>query len=246
MVRLVTLATQKHPRDVSSIQFPIYSEREKFASAVGELRKHPVLSGYLARIEELQPFNRGNPSVWGEVDISAEALITWVPVQHPLPAALNRLSILDNIDKHRIIHTAWLSVQFDRDRPGEPPMEEILKVPRSFIVQGGGINLGPLEDGAEVGSIEFRDAFPADWEPDQVDMKRQFAPRVSLQDEMDRPAGVLDVLLSCVWGVEAVLTIFRPVFTDLRPPLPVTAIPDPKPPHLRARPAIPPIPIPTD
>jgi hypothetical protein len=39
--------------------------------------------------------------------------------------------------------------------------------------------------------------------------------------------GVLEVLSLCLWGVEAVLTIFNPVFEDGQPPLPVTAKAEP-------------------
>lgn len=231
MVRLVALVTQQSPRDIDSVRFPIYDSPKQFAGAVGELRKHPAFSGYLARIEELQPHNLGNPSVWGTRQLllpwlsPGETKLQQVPVMHSLPTALNRLSLLDNLDKHRVIHAAWLAVELNFM---DDQLEPTLRPPPGFELKGGTIAcLGPLEDGAEVGSMEFRTPLPCDWEPEQVDMKRQFSLRVSLYDERPFAAGVLEVLPSCLWGVEAVLSLFEPVFSDLQPPLPVTAISDP-------------------
>jgi hypothetical protein len=66
-VRLIALVTFQDPRFIEAIQFPIYDDPGKFKSSapVAEMRKHASFSGYLARIEELQPFNRGNASLWG-------------------------------------------------------------------------------------------------------------------------------------------------------------------------------------
>ena len=71
MVRLWALVIGQDPSDIDrrDIQFPIYgldpanpdadaafaAARGKYESAVGELRKEPNFSGYLARIHELQP-----------------------------------------------------------------------------------------------------------------------------------------------------------------------------------------------
>jgi hypothetical protein len=92
MVRLVALVRGIPPRDVEDIQFPIYDDPQKFASRMGGLKKEPLFSGYLTRIEELQPFHQGNPSIWG--------LNGNLPLLHALPTALQRLSLLDNVDKH--------------------------------------------------------------------------------------------------------------------------------------------------
>jgi hypothetical protein len=227
MVRLVARATQQDPRNVSGVQFPIYDDPKRFANSIGELRKHTSLSGYLARIEELQPFNLGNPSVWGETDQSGLPIrvLPAPAVIHGLPIALRRIALLDNLDKHRVIHATWLAVEFNiygRRMWGVAG----LNPPSDFETKGGTIQIRPLEDGAEVGSVEFRAPLTHEWKPEQVDMKRQFPLRVSLY-EGDFTASVLAILPFCLWGVEAVLTLFQPVFADLRPPLPVTAIANP-------------------
>jgi hypothetical protein len=106
MVSLVSLGTGTKPVDISSSnsQFPIWPGKKEFNSATGEWRKpeHQVLAGWLARIEELQPYNAGNPSIWGWADTG-----TGYERFPPLPSALARLSELDNIDKHRCILRPW-------------------------------------------------------------------------------------------------------------------------------------------
>ena len=214
MVRIVALVTDTEPRDVETVQFPIHDDPKAFASRIGSLRKqHPVFSGYLTRIEELQPFNVGNPSIWG-----MEAHGGW-PLHHMLPMALKRLSTLDNIDKHRVIHAAWTGVDFLRSNKVEPPT--------GFKFLSGGSTGVPLKDGAVVGNWRFGTPLPSTWEPSQVEMKRSFPFYVTV-DQPPTLVGILEVLGLCLWAVEAVLTLFGPVFLDLQPPLPVTAIPSPR------------------
>jgi hypothetical protein len=213
VVRLFALVTGQEPRNVEAIQFPIYDDPGKFKSCtpVAEMRKHPPFSGYLARIEELQPFNRGNASIWGVGPHN------W-PVIHPLPSALERLSNLDNTDKHRVVHAAWLGAASTGSQP--------VTLPPGFKIVGGNTYMGPLKEGAEVGRWQFATPLPSEWEPDEMDMKRCFPLEVAF-DEPLPSKGVLEVLPFCLWGVEAVLALFSPVFEEpARPPLPVTAIPN--------------------
>jgi hypothetical protein len=212
MVRLVSLITGQTPRDIESVQFPIETNPEKFAGRIGSLRKqHPVFSGYLTRIEELQPFNQGNPSVWG---INADGS----PLMHPLPGGLHRLAALDNIDKHRVVHATWLAVSFLRGMPERLPLDLF---PPQFKLVGTTIRNEPLVDGAEIGRLHFETPLPFDWKPEQVDMQRDFPVHVAFQDP---PAPVLDVLWHCLSSVDSVLWLFKPVFESGQPPLPVTAI----------------------
>jgi hypothetical protein len=116
MVRLFALVTGKDPRYIGRVQFPISDSPGSFDSSpsVSQMRKHPEFKGYLARIEELQPFNTGNISIWGARDPApSSGQLFPSPVIHALPQALNRLSSLDNLDKHRIIHTAWVGVRIE-------------------------------------------------------------------------------------------------------------------------------------
>jgi hypothetical protein len=223
MVRLFALVTGEEPRAIGTVQFPIYDKPKRFngAGAVTEARKHPAFSGYLARIEELQPFNRGNISIWG----SEPGPITQQPVMHQLPVALDQLSALDNIDKHRVVHATWLGIEGGRLHK-DPFRETSLSIPEGFDLRGRTTNHGPLENGAEVGSVQFDSSFPADWNPSEMEMKREFPLQVAFADDLRFPNGVLEVLGLCLWGVEAVLAIFGPVFTKGVPPLPVTAVPN--------------------
>jgi hypothetical protein len=158
----------------------------------------------------LQPFNQGNPSIWG-IDPAHGG-----PLVHPLPTALQRLGLLDNIDKHRVVHTAWASMA----APSPETVERLF--PPEFKVKAATSGGEPLVDGAEVGRVQFETPLPFDWEPDQMEMQGQFPVSVAFDEP---PASVLNTLWFCVWGVMEVLTLFEPVFTTGQPPLPVTEVP---------------------
>lgn len=213
IVRLWALVTAQAPGDVERLQFPIYNDPKQFASAVGDRRKEPAFSGYLARIEELQPFNSFNPSVWGYGRGPSGQDRT--PAS--LPAALDRLSVLDNIDKHRVVHATWIGARFG----GWLNVGQ--DAPEGFESIGGGITMQPLEDGAEVGGWSFQTPLPSNWEPSEVQMKGYFPLHVAFPDPSPGK-GVLEILPWCISAAEAVIEIFRPVFERQEPPLPVTAV----------------------
>ncbi|HET7510794.1 MAG TPA: hypothetical protein VFJ65_11175 [Solirubrobacterales bacterium] len=205
-VRLYALGTGTDPSDVSGISFPIAESPDRFQSnpSVAGFKNELGLSGYLARIEEMQPFNAGNPSIWGFDE--------W-PINPGLPAALNRLSRLDNIDKHRVIHVVWIGVAPLHGVPMRPPA--------SFKALGGGTRLEPLEDDAEVGTLSFEGPLPGEWNPSQMEMQRHFPLEVAF-DEPSPANALLETLWFCLWGVEAALGLFDPVFAAHQPPRPVT------------------------
>jgi hypothetical protein len=202
MVRLFSLVTGNSPRFVERVEFPISDDPDKFnpksgscARAVIEMRKHPAFSGYLARIEELQPFNRGNQSIWGTVSVDegmARPLFP-IPVLHALPTALKRLSRLDNLDKHRVIHAAWLAIKAADGVPTD-------FIPPDFDFKGSYTYQGPLENDTEIGSMQFTTPLPYEWQPSEVDMKRHFPLVVSIYDELRFAGSVLEVLPFCLWG----------------------------------------------
>ena len=214
MVRLWALVTAQAPADVAWIQFPIHSDPKKFASAVGEHRKELGFSGYLARIEELQPFNAFNPSVWGfGMNVSGTAPKT--PAS--LPFALDRLSMLDNIDKHRVLHATWIGARFGGwNNVGAD-------APEGFESIGGSTELEALGEDAKVGEWTFKTPLPSEWKPTQMQMKGYFPLQVSFR-EPSPVKRVLEILPWCISGVEAVLDIFAPVFDHGGTPLPVTAV----------------------
>lgn len=242
MVRLWALVTGQDVRMIEHVSFPIFAPsfpdpiesdeqvtsafataREEFSSRTRKYRKEPLFGGYLARIEERQPFNSGNPSIWGAPSFqSGGEIIVAGPHLHPLPTALQRLSILDNIDKHRVVHAAWLGVNIWRAMHREAD----IRFPPEFKQKSSSTAGEPLVDGAEIGRLYFETPLPFEWQPNQVDMKRGFPLQVAF-DEPTPFNGVLEVLPFCLWGVESVLRLFEPVFTSLQPPLPVTAIPYP-------------------
>jgi hypothetical protein len=221
MVRLWALVTRTPPSEITrkDIQFPIYGPdpanpdidaaiadaRKAFNGHVGEMRKELSFSGYLARIEELQPFNAWNPSVWGAPQIGKPASL--------LPMALDKLSRWDNMDKHRVIHAAVVSGALQLANPPAPD---------EFKYLGGSpSSYATLEEGAEIGRWRFETPLPFAWEPTEMDMKRYYAVEVAL-DEPIPPKGVLTLLPLCLWGADTVLQIFDPVFAAGQPPLPVT------------------------
>lgn len=209
MVRLYALATRESPRNIGAIQFPVCDTREKWKSSLSVQRflKEATLSGCLARIEELQPFNERNPVVWGpKPDVG--------PWHAPLPLALSKLSAWDNMDKHRVIHATPLKRAIQLRRPSVPP---------EFHFIGGTLSSDPLQDGAELGRWHFQTPLPFVWEPSEMDVKRHFPIEVAIEETI-APRAVLQVLPLCLWGVNQVLEIFEPVFSTGQPPLPVTSI----------------------
>jgi hypothetical protein len=228
MVRLWALVTGQDPADIAALQFPIYSPdpqisdaaealrdvRKRFGSAVGKCRSELGFSGYLARIEELQPFNQANPSIWG---VGKGGF----PRNAALPDALQLLSTFDNTDKHRVPHVTWATINVF----STPGIDTI--APPEFKGFSGGRSYAPLKDGAQVGTARWETPLPREWEPTEVEMQRCFPLKVAFGD-VGPFKGVLDLLPYCLWGVEAVLALFEPVFRDYpQPPLPVTAITQP-------------------
>lgn len=211
MVRLYAVGTREDPKDIKTIQFPVCNTTKDFDNArtVKEFRKHRALSGYLARIEELQPLNEHNPSIWGRSDP-----LTPSGRHAPVPLALSHLSAWDNIDKHRVIHATLVSGGVQLDRP---------PIPREFRLTGERRTHDPLDEGAEIGGWHFETPLPFAWEPPEEDVRRYFPLEVSI-DLLLPPKAVLIVLPQCLRGVDEVLALFDPVFEDGRPPLPVTAI----------------------
>jgi hypothetical protein len=214
MVRLYALGTGQDPREIESIQFPVYDTRDEFAGSrsVQKFRKVPTLGGYLARVEELQPLNAENPSIWGfnQWGLANPSL---------LPMALGRLSTWDNMDKHRVIHAAWLGGAV---KLGSNPL-----APAGFKCVSESTTYGSLEDGAEIGHWTFETPLPSEWTPTEMQMKRHFPIDVAIDEPTQLITSVLTVLPLCLWTVNTVLDIFEPVFSEGKPPLPVTvSLPD--------------------
>jgi hypothetical protein len=225
-VRLWALTTGTTPDEVD-VSFPIRSvgtkpddtdadiqkafadARAGFKSSTAKFREQPGFSGYLTTIEQLQPFNFDNPSIWGAGRFAV------------LPTALDRLSRLDNLDKHRVPHATWTSLRLFK---GAPAIQEF--APDDFECHGSSTTYGPLENDAQVATCSFKTPLPREWKPDEMDMQRCFPLQVSFGDH-PLFQGVMEVLGMCLWGVGAVLTIFNPVFGG-EPPLPVTTIAEPR------------------
>ena len=210
MASLVALGTGVEPADVEGIQFPVYSERNRFNSAIGEWKKpeYQMLAGWLARVEDLQPFNAGNPSIWGwsEDGFGEEA-------RPRLPLGLDRLTRLDNIDKHRCVLRPW---------NGPKLWGGSLNAPPGFRFERGSRPMEPLVEGGEIGRDTYATPLPSKWVPDQADMKRNFPIQISFSEpSLDK--SVVRILAWCLWSAGATLQIFEPVFTQRKPPLLVTA-----------------------
>jgi len=212
MVQLYARVARIDPREVTSIQFPIYDTPDRFrsSSSVVEARKHQKISGYITRLEELQPYNRLNPSIWLIHD----------PLKMPPPVGmyLAELSRLDNVDKHRIVHATWAAVSWVLGVSEADPW------PAEFETVAGSYSGKPLVNGAEVGVWRFKIPLPFEWEPTQVEMKRCFPIEVTFDPHFMGGQPVLVILSLCLWAVEAVLGLFEPVFAFNGPPLPVSTL----------------------
>lgn len=210
-VQLVAAKTGQDPRDIPRVQFPVsdgpaaFSRfMKRFSAKSGDL----LMPSHRTRFEELQPFNCMDPSIWGSTIRPA-----W------LPDALDRLSELNNVDKHRLVHATWHSASMYGPRPA-PVLPSGYKGVGTFTVSEG------LENKTEIGRWRFELPLPATrWIPEEVDVKGYFPLAVTLTDT-DLPQSVLKVLSVCLQAVDAVLVLFEPVFAHSgSPPLPVTAAP---------------------
>lgn len=207
MVRLVALTTGTPPQEIDYVTFPIATNPGSIRIPKA-VRDDLSFRGYLTRIEELQPFNAGNPSIWGRTSDG-------LPIHPRLPAALHRLSTLDVIDKHRVIHAVWLSTKFEFVQP-------FPGIPSDYQGKGSSASIGPLVEGTEVGSLSFESPLPSEWKPSQMDMKSYFKLQVALYEPLPFQ-GVLEVLRLCMNASETTLKLFEPVFSQGGPPLPVTS-----------------------
>ena len=210
MVSLVALGTGRKPQEIDDIEFPVWPTSKQFNSDIGNWKKpeYQMLAGWLARAEELQPYNAGNPSIWGwsEDGFGEESMPR-------LPLGLDRLNHLDNIDKHRCVLRPWHGPKLWGGSLGAPP---------EFRFTGSSRPMDPLVEGAEAGRVRYETPLPFDWVPDQVDMKRNFPIQVSFAEpSIDK--SVVRILAWCLWSARATLEIFEPVFTHRKPPLLVTA-----------------------
>jgi hypothetical protein len=217
MVQLYSLITQTDPAQVKGVMFPISDDPGNFNRLPGvvEARKHLAFSGYLTRIEELQPYNTLNPSIWPIV------MAPNTPPTNSPGSALSTLSRMDIRDKHRALHAARAAISV-----GGALRSYLTKWPTGFVSVGSnGPKYGPLENDAVVSICTFQTPLPYEWEPTQVDMKRRFPVDVVIdQTPPFLDQAVLVILPPCLWAVEQVLRLFEPVFAGEGPPLPVSAI----------------------
>jgi hypothetical protein len=196
-------------RDICNVAFPIYTDSKSWKGAVaGQLKDVPP--GYRTRIEELQPFNAFDPSIWGYGLGATPGL---------LPMVLGRLDALENTDKHRAVHAVWHRVPFAAYRPYPA-------FPMGYELASGGAVAGALANDAEIGDWQFKSPLPDDqWRPTPVDMQRHFPVRVCLGD---LPSGqpICDMLGQLLWAVDRVLEIFGPISQGKAPQAVTAVLPD--------------------
>lgn len=214
IVQLFALVTGQSARDIGGVEFPVASEADGLKRAVKQAAKERNFSGYLARIEELQPYNATNPSVWGDPNPAQADM----PPLSTLPGVLKQLSDLDNIDKHRVVHTPWAGVDAVKGLFPEP------KPWPSDFTQLPGIIVGDaLTNDAEIGRLCFLVPLPQRWEPTQMDMRRCFPLEIALDVNFVRK-GVLEVLPLFLVAVREVLRLFEPAVSCGDPALPLAAL----------------------
>jgi hypothetical protein len=198
--QLVSLATKVDPGTLKATAFPIYSDPKCFKNAVASSLKD-VPPGYKAVIRALQPFNASETTIWGVDETCTPSA---------LPALLQQVANLDNIDKHRVVHTVWNRMKMDLALPALPP--DFPPVMPARVVS-------PLENGAKIAEWQFLTPLPdPDWRPSDTELKRYFPINVCLENTFPG-APVYSDLAYYVAAVRAVLTIFDPVFSDGKLPL---------------------------
>lgn len=207
-VNLLAIVTGEDPRAIDSILFPIFESPEQFHGRIGgHAKKHFGFSGYAARLEELQPYNWANFSIW---DVTRGGM--------PVAFSLDTLNRLDNIDKHRGIHPTWTKVDFTGS------LLNAGRWPDGFEFIGGSVAGGALENDAQVGHWKFKTPLLHDWTPSQVEMKAHLPLQVAIDEQVPTGQSVLVGVPYCLWVVGAILDLFEPVFSTGAPPMPVTAI----------------------
>jgi hypothetical protein len=189
-------------KEARSCQFPVFDNPDYFKdTGVANIRLLRV--GERTRITELQPFNAGDGSIWGNTPF-----VNFRMHPAPQPTMLQRVVDLDNIDKHRLVHPTWYAARWIGGDPVPAPFE-----PYS-------INHGRLEDGAELG--RWRYPKPRPELPAEMDMNRYFPIGISLGEPFMFDA--IELLGWCIETVEWVIGLFRPCFADGSVSLPVTTL----------------------
>lgn len=213
------LSIRKLGRDLTEeegrrVGFPIEEKPARFPRP-DEGRLEHVRIGEYTRIAELQPYNAWDYSIWGVgagvVNQSPAFAATrrppylWNPGN--LPMLLQYLARLDNVDKHRLVHTAHRVAAY-HDGP-DPPIPG----------HGSSYPIGPLVNGAEV--CRWRYDPPRPELPSDMDMEAYFPLDVAFDSPLIATPAV-QVLEKLSAATEIVLEIFRPCVVDGGPPFSLT------------------------
>ena len=108
----------------------------------------------------------------------------------PLPYGLDRLTTLDNIDKHRCLLHPFVGPKFWASSLDAPP---------GFKFTVGSTPMVALEEGSLVGTVRFQTPLPRSWEPTQDDLMRNYPIQVSF-DEPSIDKSVIRILAYCLPG----------------------------------------------
>ena len=222
MSQLYGIASGANAKDIDWLQFPVITKSEHFLGAKGidKARKEIRFGSFLGRIEELQPFNAANPSVWGSQghagvwgrDFDDKVVLS------TLPGVLKQLSDLDNIGKHRIVHALWAGVEFFEGLSPDPP-----PWPASFVQMPSEIVGDAVENDGWIGAWNFVTPLPEPWVPTEEDLKRCLPLQISLDVDFI-VKGVMAVVPLFLFAVGEVLRLFEPVLIQEEPPLPASCV----------------------
>src|SRR5215207_1721997 len=192
--------------EARSCWFPVYDDPRKLANPSKDGPIKFLRRGEQTRIVELQPFNAWDASIWGHPDREQ-----WLRQdgEARIPIHLQRLVLLDNIDKHRTVHATWrVMAWWAAEKPPIPLLG----------YTGGG---NPFENQAEVGRWHYgapRPELPAD-----MDMDRYFPIDVAF-DKLPLAYSAIEVLDWLIDVVGIVLEIFRPCVEAGAAALPLPSI----------------------
>ncbi|MFD3927434.1 hypothetical protein [Streptomyces sp. NPDC058614] len=196
---ILNLGRSLNDNEAGRVQFPVEEDAQKFQRQ--EARRLKDLRAVdRARLEELQPYNAWDESIWGPHEMPGPPA--------PIPLYLNELTKLNNIDKHRIINPVWMGAG----------MGLLPKGAHEIGITGGSTTGEVLTDGCEIGRWHFGG------NPPNVPEGFQAGDYFSVQPSLREPffgTSVKRIAANCLMAVRMTLEMFDPCVLSGQNPAPL-------------------------